>query len=430
MALLNEWSLEDARRAVDSVSDRLSARGLEPETVLAAIGRFRVEVPSWGFGRGGTRFGRYVDGSEAVSVQDKMHDAGLVHRLTGVTPTVATHFPWDGLTEPEWDETLKAIRDAGLRPGAVNSNSFSVRPGALDHRLRLGSLTNPFEEVREAAVAHNLDCIGIMRHFGVKILSLWLHDGTNSPGQQSLYDQAAFLEEALRTIYSRMNDDEILFIEYKFFEPGFYATAIADWGRAVDLAMRTGDRARVLVDMGHHAQGTNIEQIVANLVRMGRLGGFHFNDRKYADDDLAAGSIDPYQLFRVFLVLVEADRRGEMSLEDVAFLVDQSHNIKNPIEEMIETVDNLQRAYVQALLVDHERLAGARSRGDAVLGDQILRDAFFDMPAEAFLAVWRAERGLPTDPLQTFREEGWEARLRAARASGEGSDPERPQAWT
>lgn len=428
MSLLTGVDLDQAQRAADAAQDRLAARGVTLESLLERIGAFRVEIPSWGFGRGGTRFGRYEDGAEARTVQEKMHDAGLVHQLTGVTPTVACHFPWDGLTSEEWDETLRAIRAAGLRPGAVNSNSFSPRPGTMDERLKLGSLTNPFAEVREASVAHNLDCVGIMRHFGVKILSLWLHDGTNSPGQQSLYDQADFLDAALRTIHDALADDETLFIEYKLFEPGFYATAIADWGRAVDLAMRAGNRARVLVDMGHHAQGTNIEQIVALLVRMDRLGGFHFNDRKYADDDLAAGSIDPYQLFRVFLALVEADQRGLKPFEDVAFLVDQSHNVKNPVEEMIETVDNLQRAYVQALLVDASGLQAAREAGDPVLGDQLLRDAFFDLPADAYLKIWRHERGLSIDPLRAFREGGWEQRLRDERLS-RTTEPGRPEAW-
>ena len=429
MALLTGLELDHARRVVEAAAPRLEERGTTVDAFLERIGAFRVEVPSWGFGRGGTRFGRYVDGAEASSVRDKMHDAGLVHELTGVTPTVATHFPWDGLTKEEWDETLAAIRDAGLRPGAVNSNSFSTRPGAMDERLKNGSLTNPSRNVREAAVAHNIDCIGIMRHFGVKMLSLWLHDGTNSPGQQSLFDQADDLEASLRTIYGAMAADETLFIEYKLFEPAFYATAIADWGRAVDLAQRLGERAKVLVDMGHHAQGANIEQIVALLARMKRLGGFHFNDRKYADDDLAAGSIDPYQLFRVFLTLVEADERGLMKIEDVAFLVDQSHNVKSPIEEMIETVDNLQRAYVQALLVDGPRLAEARRRADAVEGDQRLREAFFDLPADALLKLWRHERGLPVDPLRAFREGGWEQRLREERAGG-AAETSRPEAWT
>jgi L-rhamnose isomerase/sugar isomerase len=312
---------------------------------------------------------------------------------------------------------LEAILGAGLRPGAVNSNTFSQRAGGpMDHRMRFGSLTNPFEDVRRASVEHHLECLEIMRMFGSRYLSVWLPDGTNSPGQLSLFDQAGWLDETLAEVYSKLRPDEIMLVEYKFFEPGFYATAIPDWGRAYSVAEKLGPQAVVLVDLGHHAHGTNIEQVVAHLIRLGKFGGFHFNDRKYADDDLATGSLDPAQLFRIFVVLLEADRRGLKPFSEVSLVIDQSHNIKNPIEEMIESVEAIARAYVQALLVDYSRLEEARSEGDAILGDQLLKNAFFSPTVDSILWKSREERGLPCDPLLAFREGSYLEERRAARS--------------
>ncbi len=399
-------------------AETLIERGVEIAGLVERAGQLRIELPSWGMGRGGTRFGRYPQGEEANTIAEKIEDCALVHALTGATPSVATHFPWDGVDLAEARHTLQLIRSHGLQPGAVNSNTFSPRAsGPLDHRLRFGSLTNPFADVRRAAIEHHLECLGIMRLFGSKILSIWLPDGTNSPGQLSLFDQARWLEESLEAIYSRLEGEERAFIEYKFFEPGFYATAIPDWGRALSLAERLGDRAAVLVDLGHHAHGVNIEQIVAHLIHLGKFGGFHFNDRKYGDDDLATGSLDPAQLFRIFVVLLEADRRGLQPFDDVSLVIDQSHNLKNPIEEMIESVEAIARAYVQALLVDYPRLEEARRQGDAELGDQLLKNAFFSPAADAILWKSRSDRQLPYDPLQELRDGGHLERRRAERSA-------------
>ena len=268
----------------------LAAIGCNPEQVEERLARFHVEVPSWGFSRGGTRFGAYRDGSEAETIEEKVADAGLVHRLTGATPTVALHFPWDGSSEDDFTRLQASLKREGIRSGAINSNTFSVRPeGALDHRLRLGSLTNPFADVRAASVQHHQDCLQIMRRLQSKVLSVWLPDGTNSPGQGSFFDQADYLLAGLKRIYADLRDDELMFVEYKLFEPGFYSTAIADWGKAYTTCQALGPRALVLVDLGHHPLGVNIEQIVSDLARLGRLAGFHFNDKKYADDDLASG---------------------------------------------------------------------------------------------------------------------------------------------
>jgi len=396
--------------------ETLDARGISAEAAADKLSALEIELPSWGMGRGGTRFGRYPEGAEAETVPQKVEDCALVHSLTGATPAVATHFPWDGANLDDARATLETIRAHRLRPGAVNSNTFSPRAeGPLDHRLRFGSLTNPFRDVRQAAVEHHLECLEIMRLFGSDALSVWLPDGTNSPGQLSLFDQARWLDETLAEIYGRLREGERMLVEYKFFEPAFYATAIPDWGRALSLAQKLGPRATVLVDLGHHPHGTNIEQVVAHLIHLGQFGGFHFNDRKYGDDDLATGSLDPAQLFRIFTVLVEADRRGLKPFSEVSFVIDQSHNVKNPIEEMVESIEAIQRAYAQALCVDYDRLEEARAAGDAGRGDQILKNAFFSPAAEALLWKSRASRGLPEDPLAALREAGEVEKRRKSR---------------
>jgi L-rhamnose isomerase/sugar isomerase len=309
-------------------------------------------------------------------------------------------FPRDG---DDYDLIRRQLEEEGLKAGAINSDSFTPRQAPLDYRLKWGSLTNPLPEVRRAAIQHQLDCIQIMRKLNSKSLSLWLHDGTNSPGQLSLFEQGRLLEDALQEIYQALAPDQMIFVEYKFFEPGFYATAIPDWGRAYALCEKLGDRASVLVDLGHHPLGTNIEQVVANLQSLGKLGGFHFNDKKYADDDLATGSVDPFQLFRIFNVLVEADLEGLQNINEVAFMIDESHCLKDPLEEMLESVDNIQRAYVQALSVDRGALKDAQKKADAELADQILKNAFSDTPANAILQTVRLERGYPADPIREFR---------------------------
>jgi L-rhamnose isomerase / sugar isomerase len=391
--------------------------GQSPDEVFAKISRFHVEVPSWGFSRGGTRFGVYLDGTEAQTIEEKIADAALTHRLTGATPTVALHFPWDGGGPGDYDRLKKSLRKEGIRAGAINSNSFSVRPdGALDFRLRLGSLTNPFPDVRAAAIEHHRECIDIMRTLDSKLLSVWLADGTNSPGQGSFFDVREYLIEGLSAVYADLREDEWMLVEYKFFEPGFYSTAIPDWGTAYTLCQAIGPRAKVLVDLGHHPLGVNIEQVVSHLAMLGRLGGFHFNDKKYGDDDLASGSIDPYQLFRIFATLVEADARGSIRIDELAFMIDESHMIKHPVEEMLESVEALQRAYVQALAVNWQQLAKARSAGDPSAADAILRCAFQDTPVTAILSEMRNRKSLACDPWYEFQKLRADGKIRGARA--------------
>ncbi len=378
----------------------LKSRGVDINEVKSKLAALKIEVPSWGFSRAGTRFAVYTDGTEPQTIEGRIAAAGLCHKLTGATPSVALAIPRDG---EDCDLLQKLLSANGLAAGAINSDSFNPRQSPLDYRLRWGSLTNPIAEVRRAALQHHLDCVQVMCKLGSRNFSLWLHDGTNSAGQLSLFEQGRLLEESLRQLYAALTGNQQIFIEYKFFEPGFYATAIADWGWAYALAQKLGDRAKVLVDMGHHPLGTNIEQIVANLQMLGKLGGFHFNDKKYADDDLATGSVDPFQLFRIFNVLVEADLSGLQPIGDVAFMIDESHCLKDPLEEMIEAVDNIQRAYVLALSVDRRTWEDAQTKVDPELGDQILKNAFFDTPANAILQTSRLERGLPADPITECR---------------------------
>src|SRR5262245_7818577 len=393
----------------------LSARGIDINRIKDQLVNQAIEVPSWGFSRGGTRFGRYVDGSEARNVPAKIEDAALVFALTGVTPTVSLHFPWDGSSEDDYALIPGYLKAAGVGVGAINSNTFTPRSEPMDFNLRYGSLTNPDPAVRRASVQHHLECIKIMRLLDSKQLKVWLPDGTNYPGELSLYDQADYLEECLAEIYGHLRDDETMLIEYKLFEPAFYSTAVADWGRALTLAQRLGDRAKVLIDLGHHAHGVNVEQIVANLARLGRLGGFDFNDRKSADDDLAVSSIDPYQIFHIYNALIEGQLRGHLNLQKLSFLIDQSSHRKNPVEEIIESAEALQRAYAQALVVDRESLAAAQKKHDLVAAERILKEAFFDVPVQAIIQKMREERGLPLDPIAAFRDGGYETERRSQR---------------
>jgi len=348
------------------------------DAILSAIERVAtlpVEVPSWGFGRGGTRFAVYASDDVPHTVAGRIAAAGQFLRHTGKGKTVALHFPWDGTTKKDIADVARFLKKAGVRAGSINSNLFTPRP-PFDERMRFGSLTNPDPAIRRAAIVHNLDCIAIMRKLGSKTLVAWIPDGTNSPGQMSLYDQADRLDAAFRAIYKRLRPDEKLLIEYKYFEPGFYSTAIQDYGRSRSICRMLGSRAKVLVDLGHHAPTTNVEQIVTHLLRSGDLGGFHFNDHAYADDDLATGSLNPGQLFRIFCALVEGERRGYAPVASLALMIDESHNIKNPSEEMVESLENIETAYAKALLVDWPALQKAQNQCDPSVADTILRDAF------------------------------------------------------
>jgi L-rhamnose isomerase/sugar isomerase len=386
----------------------------QTERIHKALDSFFIELPSWGFANTGTRFGKFIQASAATTTEEKLSDAGQVHRYTGCCPTVATHVLWD------FPEGLKSTRQVmgwaekhGVRIGAINPNVFQ------DQIYKYGSLGNPDPRIRAAALQHILDCVEIGKQTGSHDVSLWFADGSSFPGTASIRQRKKWFEEGLREVHAHVSPKQRLLVEYKPFEPYSYHMDLADWGMALILSRAAGPQARVLVDTGHHYQAQNIEQIVAWLLSEDMLGGFHFNDRRYADDDLTLGSIDPYQVFRIFHEIIffewETGRRA-----DIAYMIDQSHNLKNKIEEMIQTAVTAQELYAKAALVDHEKLAGHQAKCELIDAEECLKLAFATDVRPA-LREWRRVRGLPEDPLQAFRGSAYEeraARERGARNQG------------
>ena len=387
----------------EHLKSRLAESGMDVDLDEAKerLKRQRLETPSWGYGDSGTRFYVFKKPGAARNVYEKLQDAAEVHRLTGVTPTVALHIPWDKVDD--YTALKRYAEDLGVKIGAINPNLFQ------DDDYMLGSITHPDPGVRKKAVAHMLECVDIMRTVGSKTLSIWLADGTNYPGQGDFRDRKRWMTECLEEVYQSLDEDMKMLLEYKFFEPGFYHTDLADWGMATITAMKLGPKAKTLVDLGHHPLGTNIQHIVAFLIDEGRLGGFHFNSKKYADDDLTAGSNDPYELFLIFNELARAENEAGGRL-DVDYMIDQSHNVKPKIPAMIQTVMNLQRAYAKALLVDRKALARAQQEGDIIGAERVLVDAF-NLDVEPLLRMVRAELGVPLDPLKAFAESGYLERV-------------------
>ena len=359
-----------------------------------------IETPSWGYGDSGTRFGVFPQPGSPRDVYERVDDAAEVHRLTGTAGAVALHIPWDAVED--YEHLRDYIEARGLRVGAVNPNLFE------DADYKLGSLANPDAAVREKAVAHMLDCLQIATALGSTAQSLWLADGTNYAGQDDLRGRRRRLLDALGRVYEAMPESQDLLVEYKFFEPAFYATDLADWGSALLTCLSLGERAKVLVDLGHHAQGANIEQIVALLAAEGRLGGFQFNNRKYADDDLIVGSVNPFELFLVFVELAASDRLPRLT-------IDQSHNVEAKVEAMVLSVVNLQEAYAKALLVDRDLLREAQEFGDVLRAHEVLLDAFrTDVRADC--AAARAALGATADPVVAVRQTEYAERMAAARS--------------
>jgi L-rhamnose isomerase/sugar isomerase len=386
----------------------MSMDAIHAEHVFTALEHFRIELPSWGFANTGTRFGKFIQPAAAGTIEEKFSDAGQVHLVTGVCPTVALHVLWDfpeGLVGA--DQVAALSSRFGVRAGSINPNLFE------DQQYKFGSFGNPDQRVRERARQHTLDSIQIGRRLGSRDISMWFADGSNYPGSAHIRRRRQWFDESLKAAHDALGGDERLLIEYKPFEPAFYHTDIADWGMALLLARAAGPRARVLVDTGHHYLSQNVEQIVAWLLMEGMLGGFHFNDRRYADDDLTMGSIDPYQVFRIFHEILyyewEAGQRA-----DIAFMIDQSHNLKGKIEAMIQTVTVAQELYSKAALVDSSKLAAAQARADIIGAESLLQDAF-STDVRPAIREWRAARGLPADPMAAFRESGYLERITAAR---------------
>ena len=368
-----------------------------------ALDSLKIEIPSWGFANTGTRFGKFVQAAAASTIEEKFSDAAEVNRLTGATPTLALHVLWDlpnGISDVSGVKSLEQRH--GIRAGSINPNLFQ------DQEYKFGSLCNPSAEIRKKAVTHLLDSIEISKKLGSRDLSLWLPDGSNYPGTQSIRSRIGWLEDALRIAHDHLAPRQQLLIEYKPFEPAFYHTDIADWGMASHLARQAGPQARVLVDTGHHYSSQNIEQIVAWLLHTGLLGGFHFNDRRYADDDLTLGSIDPYQVFRIFHELQCAQSEGLSN--EVAFMIDQSHNLKGKVEAMVQTVVTAQELWLKAALVDRENLAELQHSCDLVAAEELFRGAFW-RDIRPLAAAWREARSLPVDPLNALRAGGYVERI-------------------
>jgi L-rhamnose isomerase/sugar isomerase len=389
------------------------------DEIVAALRRLEIETPSWGYGNSGTRFHVYPWPGAARTVWERIADAALVHELTGCCPSVAIHVPWDRVDD--WGELRRYAEERGLSIGAVNPNLFG------EDEYRLGSLCHPSESVRRRALEHCLECVAIAEQIGSTVISLWLADGTNYPGQDDLRTRYARLGSALEELYAALPGGMRLLVEYKFFEPAFYSTDLPDWGTAALVCRRLGPQAQVLVDTGHHPQGTNIEQIVALLLAEGLLGGFHFNNRKYADDDLIVGSIDPFELFRIMreIAAARSDPATAATAEAIAFMIDQSHNVEGKIDAMIQSVVNIQTAYAKALLVDAEHLRAAQREGDVLGAHRVLMEAF-EADVRPLLTELRRGVGVAPDPVEAFRSGRYAERLAEERgASGVESAYER-----
>lgn len=373
------------------------------DQAVKALNNFQIEVPSWGFANTGTRFGKYTQAAAASTLEEKFSDAAEVMRLTGATPTLALHVLWDLPNGVRDVSAVQALETRfGIRAGSINPNLFE------DQEYKFGSLCNPSSEVRAQAMAHMLESIEIGKRLGSRDLSVWLPDGSNYPGTQSIRKRIGWLEEELRTAHAHLAPDQRMLIEYKPFEPAFYHTDIADWGMSSHLARTAGPQARVLVDTGHHYSSQNIEQIVAWLMHTGLLGGFHFNDRRYADDDLTLGSIDPYQIFRIFHEIHAAAEDG-LPL-DIAFMIDQSHNLKGKVEATVQTIVTAQELWLKAALVDRAELARLQHACDLVAAEELFRGAFW-RDVRPLTQAWRASHSLPEDPLKALRDSGYVDRM-------------------
>jgi len=378
---------------------------VQTKDVKQALRRQRIETPSWAYGNSGTRFKVFAQTGVPRTPYEKIDDAAMVHRLTGVAPSIALHIPWDRVDD--YAKLATYAQEQGIAIGAINPNVFQ------DDEFKLGSVCHPDEAVRRKALDHLADCVDVAEQTGSSILSLWFADGTNYPGQDSMRDRQNRLSEALHATYQRLPSGMRMLLEYKFFEPAFYHTDVPDWGVSFSHCLRLGEAAQVLVDTGHHAPGTNIEFIVAFLLGQGRLGGFHFNSRNYADDDLMVGAADPFELF---LIMNEVVDGGGLDGE-VAFMLDQCHNIEPKIPAMLRSVLNVQEATAKALMVDRAALARAQADGDVLGANAVIMDAFW-ADVRPLLAELREDMGLDGDPLAAYRRSGYQERINAERVGG------------
>ncbi len=390
-----------------SLVERLSRRSIDIEAVKTKLKEQHVETPSWGYGNSGTRFKTFGYPGAANTVYEKIADAAMVNRLTGVCPSVALHIPWDKVSD--WQALKQYASDLGISIGAINTNTFQA------DIYKFGSICHPDAAVRRTAIDHHLECVDIAKQTGSNAISLWYADGTNYAGQDSFRERRKRMIDSLSEVYAALPDTMRMLIEYKFFEPAFYHTDFSDWGVAYSVANRLGPKAQVLVDTGHHAQGTNIEHIVATLLYEGKLGGFHFNARKYGDDDLIVGTTNPFELFLIFNELVDA---GDAA-KDVAYMIDQSHAIEPKMEAMLQSVVNIQSAYAKALVVDRKALKTRQSECDVLGAYRVLADAF-ETDVRPILEQVRSELDLAVDPIGALHESGYDRKIATERGIAEG----------
>ncbi|WP_417670032.1 L-rhamnose catabolism isomerase [Roseibium sp.] len=411
----NEARATNLKRDYDTLGERLDRRGIAIDEIKCKVAAYGVAIPSWGVGTGGTRFARFPGAGEPRGIFDKLEDCAVINELTRATPNVSLHIPWDKADAAD----LKAKAEKlGLGFDAMNSNTFQDQDGQA-HSYKFGSLTHTNAATRRQAIDHNIECIELGKAIGSKALTIWVGDGSNFPGQTNFTRQFERYLESAKAIYAQIPADWRLFTEHKMYEPAFYSTVVQDWGTNYMIAQELGEKAYCLVDLGHHAPNVNIEMIVARLIQFGKLGGFHFNDSKYGDDDLDTGSIDPYRLFLVFNELVDADVRNVPGF-DPAHMLDQSHNVTDPIESLMVSAMEVQRAYAQALLVDRAVLEGYQQDNDALMATATLKAAF-RTDVEPILAMARSEAGGAVDPVAAYRAAGYRRKVAAIRPDASGA---------
>ena len=400
-----------------SLGRALERRGRSIDRVKEKVKSFAVAVPTWGLGVGGTRFAKFPLPGEPITVSEKLEDAAVVNQLCRMTPSVSPHFPWDQVDDGA--SLREEAGELGLAFDAVNSNTFQDQP-EQGWSYKFGSLTHTDKAIRDRAIEHNIECIDLGRALGSKSITVWIADGANFPGQQNLTAAFDRYLDSMSQIYAALPSDWRMFMEHKLYEPAFYSTVISDWGTSLIAAQQLGEKARCLVDLGHHAPNTNIEQIVARLARVGKLGGFHFNDSKYGDDDLDTGSINPHQLFLIFNELIDAEARSNADF-DPAYMIDQSHNVTDPIESLLLSASAIAGSYARALIVDRDSLAAHQNDNDVVMAFSDLRRAY-ETDVGPILAMARYELGGAIDPVETYRQSAWRPR----KAQGSRSSPPPP----